>query len=559
MNNHKEPRVTAGIDLDKLDRYGFDGTMGGDFGLNRDGPYVVLDDVRAALAQPRVTEQAEDASQFTSKIMGKLDEYGMAVKDDNSNWRSRVRSEIFNAVYDHAALTRQAAPEQEKVHAKTEAAEAAELQTFLVTHFASCRPPYPAGLDAWALAALRQAAPEAPTGDYNRELDVFRYTTDRAIEGMNKSLFAPATQQAGAAEPCDCCAAIRDAEAIYGDGPAATTASASEPVSKAELWDAIHQYVSDYGDQFRVPPTTGAGKRCNASRDDLAEVIDRMFRAPAPSQERDGPRLSVEECIAQFGMYAESCDALGNKEGARQLRICADFLRDHGPRAPAPSQEAAKFYALNCRDAVDHDASQLGATCAECEAGNFDRCLVANPPALAQQGAAQAPLDASKAVYWFDMLAKCARLLDLPDDEPIPSGVLRAVEKLVAAQAAHAGADTERLQAEVERLTTLLNTPETLDFIKGLQLETAHQRERWGTSHDAGKAPADWFWLIGYLAQKAMMSHIEGSVDKALHHTITTAAALANWHAAILGKNDMRPGIAPPEDTAIATSTKDTK
>lgn len=105
---------------------------------------------------------------------------------------------------------------------------------------------------------------------------------------------------------------------------------------------------------------------------------------------------------------------------------------------------------------------------------------------------------------------------------------------------------TSNLQEEVKRLTALLNTPETLDFIKGLQLETAHQRERWATSHDAGKAPADWFWLIGYLAQKAMMSHLAGDTGKALHHTITTAAALANWHAAILGKNDMRPGIAPP-------------
>jgi hypothetical protein len=35
--------------------------------------------------------------------------------------------------------------------------------------------------------------------------------------------------------------------------------------------------------------------------------------------------------------------------------------------------------------------------------------------------------------------------------------------------------------------------------------------------------------------------------DKALHHTISTAAALANWHAALSGtSNTMRPGIAPP-------------
>lgn len=39
----------------------------------------------------------------------------------------------------------------------------------------------------------------------------------------------------------------------------------------------------------------------------------------------------------------------------------------------------------------------------------------------------------AKAVYWFSILTKCAQLLNLPDDEPIPSGVLAAVEKLVAA------------------------------------------------------------------------------------------------------------------------------
>jgi hypothetical protein len=38
-----------------------------------------------------------------------------------------------------------------------------------------------------------------------------------------------------------------------------------------------------------------------------------------------------------------------------------------------------------------------------------------------------------KAIYWLSVLTKCAFLLNLPDDEPIPSGVLAAVEKLAAA------------------------------------------------------------------------------------------------------------------------------
>ncbi len=105
-------------------------------------------------------------------------------------------------------------------------------------------------------------------------------------------------------------------------------------------------------------------------------------------------------------------------------------------------------------------------------------------------------------------------------------------------------AENDALKAEVERLREALNTPEVENFAAGVVSEAQHQRERWGASHDAGKAPLDWFWLIGYLAQKAATAHMSGDVDKAKHHAISTAAALANWHAAIAGdSNVMRPGI----------------
>lgn len=104
----------------------------------------------------------------------------------------------------------------------------------------------------------------------------------------------------------------------------------------------------------------------------------------------------------------------------------------------------------------------------------------------------------------------------------------------------------DALAGEVERLRALLNTPEVDDFARGVVSEAQHQRERWGAEHDAGKAPLDWFWLIGYLAQKAASAHISGDIEKAKHHTISTAAALANWHAAISGaSNIMRPGTDP--------------
>lgn len=100
--------------------------------------------------------------------------------------------------------------------------------------------------------------------------------------------------------------------------------------------------------------------------------------------------------------------------------------------------------------------------------------------------------------------------------------------------------------AEVQRLTTLINTPEILDFVKAVQIEAVHQRERWGTEADEGKTAADWFWLLGYLAGKAIASDKAGDQKKMLHHIITTAAACANWHAQVLGTCKMRPGIATP-------------
>lgn len=104
---------------------------------------------------------------------------------------------------------------------------------------------------------------------------------------------------------------------------------------------------------------------------------------------------------------------------------------------------------------------------------------------------------------------------------------------------------------EITRLSSVLNTPEILDFSRAVELEAAHQRERWGTEHDGGKAPSDWFWLLGYLGGKALRSAEHGDVIKALHHTISSAAALANWHVALLGAHTaMRPGISEEKQRA---------
>lgn len=87
--------------------------------------------------------------------------------------------------------------------------------------------------------------------------------------------------------------------------------------------------------------------------------------------------------------------------------------------------------------------------------------------------------------------------------------------------------------AAAARLNNLVNNPHTEDFLQATRLEAAHQVLRFGEAHDRGKSAENWFWLVGYLAGKCLRAAITGDRDKALHHTISSAAALMNWHAAI--------------------------
>jgi hypothetical protein len=87
--------------------------------------------------------------------------------------------------------------------------------------------------------------------------------------------------------------------------------------------------------------------------------------------------------------------------------------------------------------------------------------------------------------------------------------------------------------AEIQRLSLLINTPETENFLEGVKREAAHQRERWGAPHDREKSAEHWYWLVGYLAGKALRAAIAGDKVKAQHHTISSAAALLHWHTAI--------------------------
>lgn len=82
-------------------------------------------------------------------------------------------------------------------------------------------------------------------------------------------------------------------------------------------------------------------------------------------------------------------------------------------------------------------------------------------------------------------------------------------------------------------LHALINNPHTESFLHDVRLEAAHQRDRFGLAHDRGKSAENWFWLVGYLSGKCLRAVITGDKTKAKHHTISSAAALANWFEAI--------------------------
>jgi hypothetical protein len=103
----------------------------------------------------------------------------------------------------------------------------------------------------------------------------------------------------------------------------------------------------------------------------------------------------------------------------------------------------------------------------------------------------------------------------------------------------------DELIEEIRRLDALLNNPFNDDWFEGVEREAGHQIDRHGTEHDEGKTPFDWFWLVGYLCQKAAAAHVAGDLEKAKHHTISTGAAMLNWWRSLTGENKrMRPGIA---------------
>jgi hypothetical protein len=160
------------------------------------------------------------------------------------------------------------------------------------------------------------------------------------------------------------------------------------------------------GDYFLVPDVRAAVAQARASQ-------------PAPAQQTETPQQRPIAIVpfAQTIGRADGSVETHYFEGAKpERKVGAD------ERALFEAHAKRKSLSIDCatvkgRRIYSNERTQAAANAWDARA------------ALAQQSAGQ-PSNGEKAASWFNTLAECARLLGLPDDEPIPSGVLRAVQAL---------------------------------------------------------------------------------------------------------------------------------
>lgn len=275
------------------------------------------------------------------------------------------------------------------------------------------------------------------------------------------------------------------------------------------------------------------------------QVTDRQAREPA----KDAPKTRGEcdHCCGALDGHERHCPASCDAAHPdRADTFCERDSRHEGlcrygrSYWPAPEQPAGE--ALTA-EAVVFDVRALGDAAADAYAERVSS--ESNAPDAWRMALADSVAPPS---------ATCvrARKQCAPRHQsPRPRAREAAMARMVPVHPDYLAQLTAEHKARGERIAELereRDTPHTANFLEAVQLEALHQRERWGAEHDAGKEPQDWFWLLGYLGGKALWSAVHGDREKALHHTISSAAVLLNWHAALSGEdNRMRPGIEAPE------------
>lgn len=76
----------------------------------------------------------------------------------------------------------------------------------------------------------------------------------------------------------------------------------------------------------------------------------------------------------------------------------------------------------------------------------------------------------------------------------------------------------------------LVNNPEIEDFVKGVQLEAAHQLERWGIENEEANPPHHFVLVMAKLLGKLSTDIFDRDHEKFKHHCIAIAAEMHNIH-----------------------------
>jgi hypothetical protein len=296
----------------------------------------------------------------------------------------------------------------------------------------------------------------------------------------------------------------------------------SRPTREYEAWqgmkDRCYNPTADYFENY--------GGRGIAVCDRWRDSFENFFADMGP---RPSNRHSLDRRDVNAGYEPDNCEHADPDE-ALTLRTWpqeVDVLRSEIDAAWKASRSAVRT---------------MGVPLAEVVACLRERC---DELANAEAGRAEAERERDQA----DILARV-----LTDDAATLRARIAGLEQtlhVVTGGATDLRVERDVFKRRVDELEALLNAPEILDFARAVQLEAAHQRQRW---NDENKTDADWFWLIGYLAGKALYNP-GGDVEKQLHRIVTVAAAACNWHAARLGKTNMRPGIETPASVSGPAST----
>lgn len=95
--------------------------------------------------------------------------------------------------------------------------------------------------------------------------------------------------------------------------------------------------------------------------------------------------------------------------------------------------------------------------------------------------------------------------------------------------------ENAQLKAKVKALEDLLHSMPIMNFLEAVQIEAGYQKIIW-PEQDKTKSAWDWFWALGYLSGKALAAEKANDKVKYLHHLVTSAALLANWHEAVVSQ-----------------------